>query len=321
MVEFRLLGPVEVQAGGLRIELGQPRQRVVLAALLVDAGRVVPLDTLVDRVWGEAPPNTARHSLYSHIARVRRTLTEVNAVDTTPVRLVRRSGGYLLDVEPGRVDLHRFRRLVAQAREAGHADAERAALLREALDLWQGEPLTGLSGEWAARTREAWSQQRLDTVVAWARAELDIGNPSAVIGPLTDLAGEHPTAESVAASLIRALHAVGRSADALRRYQLIRQRLVDELGADPGVELQAAYQAVLRGEPAEPAPASAVPRTPMVPAQLPADVHAFTGRDAELAALDALLAGSDAGYVGSTTAVISAVSGTAGVGKTALAVR
>jgi tetratricopeptide (TPR) repeat protein len=170
--------------------------------------------------------------------------------------------------------------------------------------------------------RESWGQERLEAVAAWADAELRVGNSGVTLGPLTDLAAEHPLVESLIAVLMRALCTAGRPSEALNQYSKARQRLAEELGTDPGPELQSLYQAILRGDldpppraPATTRPASA---TPVVPAQLPADVYAFAGRAEHLARLDTLLAGATT--QAPKAVVISAVSGTAGVGKTALAV-
>jgi DNA-binding SARP family transcriptional activator len=281
-MQVRVLGPVDaVGAGGRVTEAGPPQQRL-LAALAVDAGRPVTVEALIDRVWDQAPAG-ARRSLHVLITRVRRLLEQVDASDEMPAEVLRRGGGYVLRVDPDRVDVHRWRRLVEQARDRERSEDERVGLLREAVALWRGEPLSGVPGQWAARTRDTWRQQYLDTVVAWAHAELMVGNPSPVVGPLTDLAGEYPLTESVAAALMRALAAAGRPADALERYTSTRQRLLDELGADPGAELQAVHQAVLRGDlerVALPSRPQATPTRP--PAQLPAAVSAFTGRHTEL---------------------------------------
>jgi DNA-binding SARP family transcriptional activator/tetratricopeptide (TPR) repeat protein len=314
MVEFRLLGPVEVRTGDRGLEMGPRQQRAVLAALAVDAGHPVPLDTLVDRVWDEAPPPGARAALYSHITRIRRALESVEVTGEQPVRLVRRAGGYVLDVDPDRVDLHQFRRLSAAAREPRCSDTDRAGLLGGALGLWRGTPLADLPGQWAERMREGWRQQQLDAAVAWARAELALGRPEVVIGPVRDLLAAYPLVEPLVGTLMRALAAAGRDSEALDCYATTRSRLVDELGVEPGPELQAVHRAILRGELAAAAGGAAVGP---IPAQLPPDVHGFTGRDDELRELDGLLvaAGDEPSAV-----VISAVSGTAGVGKTALAV-
>ncbi|RSM68222.1 hypothetical protein DMB66_13655 [Actinoplanes sp. ATCC 53533] len=200
-------------------------------------------------------------------------------------------------------------------------DSERAGWLREAIALWHGQPLGGLPGDWAARTRETWRQHHLDASVAWGRAELRRGDPDAVIGAFTALADENPFEEPVAAVLLRALHSAGRSAGALERYATIRRRLGDDLGTEPGPELQQVHQAILCGDPdpvPRPATPAAVVRTRGVPAQLPADVGAFTGREREQLVLDAVVTRQAAGS--STSMPIVAISGTAGVGKTALAV-
>ncbi|OLE29366.1 MAG: hypothetical protein AUG44_04465 [Actinobacteria bacterium 13_1_20CM_3_71_11] len=304
MAEFRVLGPVEVRAGGRPLDAGTTKQQAVLVALLVDAPGPVSADTLVSRVWDEAPPDDARGTLYAYLSRIRRMLASAPPDGTAPVRLVRRAGGYALDLDPDQVDLHRATRLVERAR-AGTGDG--AALLREALGLWTGEPLAGLGGAWLAGTRERLSQQRIDIALRWADAELRRRNPTTVVDTLRPLAGDHPLHEALAGTLMRALHLDGRTAEALDRYTAIRRRLADNLGLDPGPWLRAIHQEILRGTGA----ALAKPAPRAVPAQLPPDVHGFSGRLRELDRLDALRANA---------VVISAVSGTAGVGKTALAV-
>lgn len=179
MVEYRLLGPVEVWSGGRPVEAGQPRQRAVLAALLADAGYVVSYDTMVDRVWGRTPPRDARGTLRVYLSGIRRLLARAAEADldvAMPTDLVHRSGGYLIATDRDQVDLHRFRRLVVQARAAGASAPQRVSLLREATRLWRGEPLAGITGEWAARMRESWGRERLEAVVAWADAELRLGD-------------------------------------------------------------------------------------------------------------------------------------------------
>jgi DNA-binding SARP family transcriptional activator/tetratricopeptide (TPR) repeat protein len=304
-VEFRVLGPVEAGSVAGPVDLGPPRQRTVLAALAVDAGRPVLLDTVVDRVWGAAPPERARHALYTYVARLRAAFAR--AGEAVPV--VRRSGGYLLAVPPEHVDLFRYRALVADATRPDCPAAQRLAQLREAVGLWRGAPLADLPGEWPARYRDSLVRQHLGTVARWARAEVETGDPAAVIAPLAELTAEHPLVEPLAAALIRALHAAGRDAEALECYTRIRDRLVDELGADPGAELQQAQRDALRGRPA--------PAVANRPAQLPLDVFGFTGRQDELAQLDAVV---DRLGEQPTATVVAAVCGTAGVGKTSLAV-
>jgi DNA-binding SARP family transcriptional activator/tetratricopeptide (TPR) repeat protein len=309
-VEFRLLGEVELRVGQRPLEVGTRRQQAVLAALVVDAERPVDMETLIDRIWDDAPPVRARDVLYSHISRIRRLLAEAAAAGETPARIEHRPAGYLLSVDPDAVDLHRFRRQVQRARDPGCGEAERLVLLREALGLWRGTPLAGIAGRWAADVRDRCRQQRLDASISWAEAELRAGHPDRVLSVVPDLVAEHPLVEPLQGLLIRALHAAGREAEALDRYTRVRQRLVEELGVEPGAELRGLHGAILRGD----LPAT---RPTRVPAQLPADVHCFTGRDTELAELDSLIAAPSSPP---SAVVISAVTGTAGVGKTALAV-
>jgi len=325
VAEFRLLGPVEIWAAGQRWDAGHPRQCSVLAALLVDAGRLVTVQTLIDRVWGETPLTGARQTLYSHVARIRRVLAQAGGPGEEPALIESRSGGYRLEVDPDRVDVLLFRRLVRWARDTGPADGERAAALREALGLWRGEPLAGLGGQWVGRMRDEWRRQYLDAVVLWARVETRLGHAAVVIEPLSELHNDNPLVEPVAATLINALHAAGHTARALDAYTVMRQRLRDELGTDPGTELQAAQQAILRagliqtaGTPAAPPPRT---RPPMdVPAQLPLDVNGFAGRRAELGWLDAVMDAVMDGEGQGSALPITVIVGTAGVGKTALAV-
>ena len=251
-MEFHLLGPVELYTGGNQVDLGPPRERHVLAALAIDVGRPVPVGTLVERVWGPDAPPGARATLRVYLAHIRKVLEKASTDSDRPAAMLRRPGGYLLDVEADRVDLHRFRLLINRAGDPGSADDQRAALLREALNLRRGEPLADLSGAWAERIRLAWSREYLDAALAWAQATLNTGDGGSAIGLLADLAEEHHLNESLTAALMRALHATGRSAEALKRYADTQARLDNELGTHPGSELQAVHQQILRGEPVTP---------------------------------------------------------------------
>ncbi|MEU6534800.1 BTAD domain-containing putative transcriptional regulator [Streptomyces sp. NPDC047000] len=331
VVELRLLGPVELSVRGRTAEVGPPQRRTVLAALAVDTGRPVPADVLIRRVWGADPPDGARRALHAHVARLRRLCEQTEDAGPPRLRLARRSGGYLLEARPDHVDIHRFRLLTGRARETGRKDEARAALLREALGLWHGEPLAGLGGQWTAQVRETWRRHHVDAAVAWARAESRLGDPSAVIGPLTELLGAYPLVEPLTEALMRALHAAGRGAEALDCYAALRERLAEELGADPGAELRKVHEAILRGGPAAsaarpasstpvrsaPPPAGTAPWPGATPSQLPVDVRGFVGRGRELSRLEDILASA---AEQPSAVVITAVSGTAGVGKTALAV-
>ncbi|MEV0204806.1 BTAD domain-containing putative transcriptional regulator [Streptomyces sp. NPDC050788] len=309
------------------MDAGPAKQRAVLAALLVDAGRWVTAETVIDRVWGEDAPARVRSSLYAYIARIRRMISDLAAQDTTVTenalrtgQLRRGPGGYLLDVPYDRIDVHGFRRLVDRARAVERTDAERVVLLRRALALWRGEPMAGLSGAWVERTRNSWEQQRIEALLAWADAECRTGHHMAVIGTLTALVAEHPLVEPLTVALMRALQRAGRGPEALACYVVLQKHLAEELGTDPGAEAQQVHRAVLRGESAlPPAAGTWPPEGPVtartVPAQLPPEARGFTGRQEELARLDGIVAAAAERPAGVTVAVVS---GTAGVGKTAL---
>jgi DNA-binding SARP family transcriptional activator/tetratricopeptide (TPR) repeat protein len=309
-MEFRLFGEIDVQAAGQGLDVGTPRQQAVLAALAVDVGRPVSVENLVDRVWGDDPPVEARNVLYSHVSRIRRLLGRASAADS-PARIFRKSTGYVLDVDPDAVDLHRFTRLVERGKDARNTDADRVAALDEAMRMWRGAPLAAITGDWADQVRATWHRRRLDAVVQWAELELRLGRTVAVLNRIPDLIDEYPLAEPLEALLMRALHAAGRAAEALDRYTVVRQRFADRLGTDPGPELRAVYGAVLRGE--RPARAAAVPPTATL-AQLPPDTAGFAGRATELRRLDGFLDEPSA------TARTVVLTGTAGVGKTTLAI-
>ncbi|MEU9341950.1 BTAD domain-containing putative transcriptional regulator [Streptomyces sp. NPDC048278] len=263
------------------VDLGPPQRRAVLAALAVDVGRPVPVEALVDRVWGADPPEGARRALYAHIARIRRLAERLDDSGEGRLPVLRRAGGYQLDLDPDSVDLHRFQRLAATARDDALPGRTRAAQLREALALWRGEPFAGLPGTWPARMRETWRRQRVDAAVRLADIEIHSGDPAAVVGQLTDLLGEYPLTEPLAEALMRALHAAGDSGEALRCYAQTRRRLVEELGTEPGRRLWELHRRILRDHPTgpalvgaheplptggHPAPPAAVRPTPATPA-------------------------------------------------------
>ncbi|MFE7766837.1 tetratricopeptide repeat protein [Streptomyces sp. NPDC057438] len=334
-MRLHLLGPLELRVGGRVREVGQPRRRAVLAALATDAGRPVPVDTLIDRVWDADPPDGARSVLYAHISRLRRLLEDAASTESEgaprdgeggALRVVRASGGYVLEADENAVDLLLFRALVARGR-ACPTEAERVRVLEDALRLWRGTPLPEQAGAWAERMRTVWNGERVEAALAWAGALLHEGRPQEVPGLLGPMAAEHPLSEPLAVMLVRALGEAGRTAEAVHAYTAIRRQLADELGVPPGRELRAAYAELLSesdtGQPSaepRPAPAPAVTAAPApIPSQLPMDVRPFTGRDDQLAELtEHLCAGEDAPRTAAM--VVSAVSGTAGVGKTALAV-
>ncbi|QXV55833.1 BTAD domain-containing putative transcriptional regulator [Amycolatopsis sp. TNS106] len=298
-MDFRVLGPVRLHARGQAIAVGEPRRQAVLAVLLLEAGHTVGVDLLIDRVWGESAPTQVRRSLQAHITRIRRALEQADPGGT---RVVRDPGGYRLVVRPEQVDVFRFRRALREH----PTDATR---LNAALELWEGEPLAGLRGEWAERTRRTLHQEHAAAVLAWAEAKIRDGDAASTLTRLTELTDEHPLQETAAAALMRALYAVGRGTDALLHYERVLRALREELGVDPGPELTAVHEAVLRHD----LPTAGAASAP-VPAQLPADVAAFTGRADVLAELDRLAAGTG------EEPLLVCLTGTAGAGKTATAV-
>ncbi|GLY40639.1 SARP family transcriptional regulator [Amycolatopsis sp. NBRC 101858] len=250
-MQFAILGPVEARRpDGTPVPLGGPQLRGLLALLALDAGRVIGADRLIDGLHGDRPPDGAAEALQSQVSRLRRRLRDGGApdglVEFTPA-------GYRLAVDPQDVDVHRFERLTAEAR-ANPDPAAKRALFAEALALWRGPALDGLADPpRAARLAEL----RLAAIEDRVEADLVLGHHEQLVAELRELTGEHPLRERLAAQLVRALHGGGRSAEALTAFAEIRERLADELGADPSPELADAHAAVLRA--AAPAPARRVP--------------------------------------------------------------
>ncbi|MET7338853.1 BTAD domain-containing putative transcriptional regulator [Nonomuraea sp. NPDC005650] len=295
---IRLLGPVEVERSGQARPVRPPQVALALAALAWEVGRVVPVETLLARVWGEQVPPGARRTLYTIITRIRRdVLADDGAV-------VLRLGGYLLDVDESAVDVPRFRGLADEALTV----PDPAPPLGAALALWRGDPLTGLPGEWAERARHRLRDERREILLRWARVVTgrDAANAVAALSPLAE---EYPLDELVAAALIEALHAWGRTAEALAHFALVRRTLAEELGVEPGTALRRVHRALLRSGDA---PETARP----VPAQLPVGLRHFVGRSAELERLAAIATGERP-----ATAAVCAISGPPGVGKSSLALR
>ncbi|HWR47410.1 MAG TPA: BTAD domain-containing putative transcriptional regulator, partial [Pseudonocardiaceae bacterium] len=312
-VEFGLLGDVEVRVDGRLVDVGHARQRCVLVVLALEANRRVSVDALVERVWGDRAPQRARETLYNYVSRLRHALGLVTEVD-----LVRRPGGYVLVVDPMVVDVHRFHHLIAQARAAD--DQDRALVLFEqALELWRGEPCAGLDTVWVNALREVLERDRFAVELDRTDLYLRRGQHGWLLGELFTRAGAHPLDERVAGQLMLALYQCGRQAEALEHFQQLRVRLGEELGIDPSPELQRRYEQILNTDPALTAPAPAAPPVSAsrpVPRQLPAYTPHFVGRAAELRQLSTLL---DTTSTGGGTVVITAIDGTAGIGKTALA--
>ena len=306
MVRFRLLGEVQVLDHGRIININRHQQRCVLTALLVDANKLVTVETLADRVWGSKLPRRPRESLYSYLSQLRAALS-----DADDVSIAQRSGGYQLSVDPEAVDLHRFHDLVAAARASVDDQAE--SLLAEALALWTGDAFAGLDTEWVAGLRETLHGQRHAARLDLTDVRLLAGADSDLVADLLELAVAHPLDERLAGQLMLALCHNGRQQDALRHYERIRRRLADELGVDPSAELRQRFQEILNGDIV--VTAARPPQALLVPQQLPGAPAMFVGRDHEIDRLDAVLG------AGEGSVVMAAIGGAGGVGKTWLALR
>ncbi|MDT0345942.1 AfsR/SARP family transcriptional regulator [Streptomyces litchfieldiae] len=304
-MEFLVLGPLEIRRDGRDRQVTGRLRRVLLGVLLARANRVVPVDVLTGALWGDRFDVRAGQRLHLHIHRLRDVLGE-------PDRLSFGPDGYQLRVLPGEVDADRFETLVGEGAELAGGDPRGAVdVLRRALALWRGAPFAEMDVPLLDDWRHRLSERLLVAYEALYEAELACGAGAAVIGELTGLVREHPLRERLHALLMVALYRSGRQSEALAAYREVRNRLVEELGLEPGRELRELERCMLAGEPVA---VGGVARPQVVaPAQLPGDVPGFVGREAELAELDALLSG------GGTAPVV--VAGTAGVGKTALVVR
>jgi DNA-binding SARP family transcriptional activator/tetratricopeptide (TPR) repeat protein len=312
-MEFRTLGPIELWSAGQRQELGSARVRSLLAMLLLTPRSMVPVETLIDRLWDTRPPPKARESLSVYIARLRASLRQ--AVGDN-VRLAgRRQGGYLLEVDPETVDVHRFRRLGRQAAAlTASGDYDHAsALLREADGLWRGQPLAGIGGDWVVRMRDALEEERRAAIIERIGIELELGRHADLVGELRHLLARYPMDETLVAHQMTALYRNGRQADALSLYRETRNRLIEEQGAEPGAMLSEVHQRILSGDPGL---ANKLVRRPAaqapVPDTLPPETTHFVGREDELRLLTAEHASAP---------WIAIVDGMPGVGKTTLAVR
>ncbi|MBB5954374.1 DNA-binding SARP family transcriptional activator/Tfp pilus assembly protein PilF [Saccharothrix tamanrassetensis] len=307
-----VLGEVEVRQDDRVLPVGHARQRAVLAALAVETNRVVPVESLIDRVWGEQPPTKARLALRTYLSHLRRALAQ------TGITITRQGSGYLLALDPDSVDVHRLHRLLAAARK--QEDPSLAlALVEDALGLWRGEALPELDTPWAHELQERLRQERAAAEADWIDLALRCGRHSDLLPELRARAVADPLDERVAAQLMLALYRNGRQADALEHYQRVRQRLVEELGTDPGPALRELHQRILTAELSLAGGALATENATgpsAVPRQLPAAPAQFVGRHDELGRLDAIL--QDASDTAATV-VVSVIVGAGGIGKTWLA--
>ncbi|MFE9744865.1 BTAD domain-containing putative transcriptional regulator [Saccharothrix saharensis] len=289
MIEFAVLGPLRVRVDGRDVPVPAGAGRTLLAALLLRADEVVPTDLLVDWLWDGVPPNPerAKATLHMAVTRLRRALGEANVIRTA-------TGGYVAEVPPGSLDLHRYRALVERGEHA------------EALALWRGDPLPDVRSDLLHREEVApLLEHRLGVLEQRLDGDIEAGRAAQVVEELRVLTRRHPLRERFWARLVLALHRSQRQAEALAAYQEVRALLAEEIGVEPGPALREVHRLVLTE--------SAVPaRDARAPRQLPVRPRVFVGRHRALRELDTAASGS--------TVVISAINGTAGIGKTALAV-
>ncbi|MFB9239349.1 BTAD domain-containing putative transcriptional regulator [Plantactinospora siamensis] len=349
-VSYNVLGELQVLRHGERLRTGLRRQRTILGVLLLEPGRVVPTDRLIDLIWHGHPPATARNALQGGVSGIRSMLGAIAPVTWVP-------DGYRLDVSAGCVDLHRFRALVAEAKRL--VGAERSSRLKEALGLWRGPVLEGtFTDELRVRLCQGLAEERLGAIEDRIATELALGWHTGLLGELTDLVRRYPERQILLEQLMIALYRSGQATAALTAYREARRKLVDSLGIEPNSSLRDLEVAILRQAPeltlaglsrpvavhlsgsapaaekespsAESAPehetgpdsldteptADHQRRSDLLvaPAQLPRDVPVFAGRAEELVLLD-----KHCGGAGEQDAIV-AIAGAPGMGKTALAI-
>jgi DNA-binding SARP family transcriptional activator len=316
-MQVRLLGPVDVVANGTTHQVSGTRRKALLAALALSARRVVSTDRLIDIIWGDDAPAKAVNSLQSHVSYLRGVLGDRSAIRGHPP-------GYVLDLDGEATDADTAQRLIDEGLRSADP-ACRMDKLRAAVALWRGPALSDLAGlPWFDEQAQRLRQLLLRARQALVECRLALGEHDQVIVQLEALCREYPLHEQLHGLLMLALYRAGRQADALAAYRDLRRGLNDELGIDPGRALRDLELAILRQDAVLDSRVAAtgigpVPVRPAVPRQLPPAVASLAGRRSELARLDGLLAGANGGGPPKPV-VIAALAGTAGVGKTALAV-
>jgi DNA-binding SARP family transcriptional activator len=317
VLRVRVLGPVTAWNGDLELPVGQPRQQAVLGILAMRANRIISRSELVDAVWGQNPPTSAEGGVYTYVAGLRRILEPGRSLRGPGRILVSSGAGYVLHLVPNQPDATLFEQHLSRARQLRKSSdlAGAVGALDAALALWSGVAFAGVPGPFAETERA-----RLGELLSAAREEradalLAVGRHEEVLPDLTAMVADNPLQERMRALLMLALYRGGRQAEALRVYEEGRGVLAEELGIDPGADLSRIHQQVLTMDPALDVTSRAQVAVSMpvhVPAHLPADAPGFSGRRDELRALHGML---------DRDQPILIISGTAGVGKTALAIR
>jgi DNA-binding SARP family transcriptional activator len=324
-MEFRLLGSLEIVIGDRILRISSSRQRTVLAMLLLQANKVVPLGQLVDAVWDDHPPLTAKSQIHTCVSGLRSQL----AGQGRQPPILTRPGGYTITVPDGRLDCANFEQLVTRGRQAAAEGrtAEAAADLRAALALWRGPACSDVDSKLVQVAAVRLNEHALGVLEDCIELELGLGRHRDLVGELTELTALHPLRERLRAQHMLALYRSARQAEALQSFREVRQVFIDELGLEPGEELCALERAILENDPAldlEPAariaPPPPAPRPgPVIPRQLPAAVADFTGREEVLSGIRALLSPPGRDPDGPRFLPVVVLTGKGGVGKTAIA--
>ena len=328
-MRLEVLGRLQAWRDDTLLSLGPVQQRVVLAVLAVHANRPVGREQLIDAVWGAAAPAYAVNLLQKHVSGLRRVLEPVRSARAPSQLLTWTDSGYLLSLPPGSVDLEVFDQEVAAARAArAVGDLPAAArALHAALRLWRGPAFDGLFSPFLDAERDRLAERRIGVLEERIEVDLAVGHDHELVAELRQLVAQHPLRERLRELLMLALYRSGRQAEALAAFREAQKYLAEELGVEPTAQLQQLHMRILATDPtlagptAQPAAVSAAPEPeprPPTPAQLPRGMPDFTGREAELARLHSLVAGNDGDF--DRAVVITAIAGTAGVGKTSLAV-
>lgn len=307
MLWFGLLGPLEVRIAGSAVDVPSPKLRSLLATLLLNGRQPVSVRGLADAIWGVEQPENPRRTVQLCVARLR----QIVGGDT----IVTGADGYSIDVEPDQLDVGRFAYWLRRSDRASERDdpQREAQALRAALNQWRGEPLVDIPSELLQReTAPALREQRLRVLERRIEVDLHLGRYEELVRELMELTAQHPLRERLWAQLMAALHRSGRRAEALEAYHAGRRHLAEELGIDPGDDMRRLHAVVLEGRPTQPGEGRPAAPGVTIPRQLPPEPAGFAGRTREVARLDALLAEHE-------DRAVVVISGTAGVGKTALA--